>query len=80
GLFIIRRNKLITDNDMKVYIALKYLINKRMSTTQNDIELISGVTRNNINRSIKNLIEQDLLRKKQVQSTNGTFNIYTLKL
>ncbi|WP_172617354.1 helix-turn-helix domain-containing protein, partial [Clostridioides difficile] len=76
----IRRNKLITDNDMKVYIALKYLINKRMSTTQNDIELISGVTRNNINRSIKNLIEQDLLRKKQVQSTNGTFNIYTLKL
>ncbi|TQW40296.1 hypothetical protein D1N77_16615 [Clostridioides difficile] len=75
-----RRNKLITDNDMKVYIALKYLINKRMSTTQNDIELISGVTRNNINRSIKNLIEQDLLRKKQVQSTNGTFNIYTLKL
>ncbi|MDC9240964.1 helix-turn-helix domain-containing protein, partial [Clostridioides difficile] len=73
-------NKLITDNDMKVYIALKYLINKRMSTTQNDIELISGVTRNNINRSIKNLIEQDLLRKKQVQSTNGTFNIYTLKL
>ncbi|WP_207663222.1 hypothetical protein, partial [Clostridioides difficile] len=66
--------------DMKVYIALKYLINKRMSTTQNDIELISGVTRNNINRSIKNLIEQDLLRKKQVQSTNGTFNIYTLKL
>ncbi|MDV9591029.1 primase C-terminal domain-containing protein [Clostridioides difficile] len=42
GLFIIRRNKLITDNDMKVYIALKYLINKRMSTTQNDIELIMG--------------------------------------
>lgn len=80
GLFICRRNKLITDNDMKVYIALKYLINKRMSTTQNDIELISGVTRNHINRSINNLIKQDLLRKNQIQSIRGTFNSYTLKL
>lgn len=80
GLFICRRNKLITDNDMKVYIALKYLINKRMSTTQSDIELISGVTRNHVNRSINNLVKQDLIRKNQIQSTRGKFNSYTLKL
>lgn len=80
GLFICRRNKLITDNDMKIYIALKYLINKRMSTTQNDIELISGVPRTAINRSINNLIKQDLIRKKQVKSMQGMFNSYTLKL
>ena len=51
---------------MKIYIALKYLINKRMSTTQNDIELISGVPRTAINRSINNLVKQDLKKKKQV--------------
>lgn len=40
---------------MEIYIALKYLINKRMDTTQNDTELIPGVLRTAIDRSINKI-------------------------
>ena len=52
GLFICRYNKLITDNDMKVYLALKYLQGSNQTTTQLDIERISGVRRDKIKTSV----------------------------
>ena len=61
GLFICRINKLITDSDIKVYLALKYLKDTRQSVTQLDIERVSGVARTKINTSLKNLEYRDII-------------------
>ena len=80
GLFICRINKLITDSDMKVYLALKYLKDTRQPMTQLDIERVSGVTRNNINVSLKNLEYRDIIRIDKIKTNVGHCNDYTLKL
>ena len=80
GLFICRINKLITDSDMKVYLALKYLKDTRQSTTQLDIERVSGVRRDKINKSLKNLEYRDIIRIDKIKSNVGHCNDYTLKL
>lgn len=80
GLFICRINKLITDSDMKVYLALKYLKDTRQSVTQLDIERVSGVRRDNINKSLKNLENRDIIRIDKIKTNVGHCNDYTLKL
>ena len=80
GLFICRYNKLITDSDMKVYLALKYLQDTNQTTTQLDIERISGVRRDKINRSLTNLKKNIIIDIDKVKTNVGHCNIYTLKL
>lgn len=80
GLFICRINKLITDSDMKVYLALKYLKDTRQSTTQLDIERVSGVRRDKINKSLSNLEYRDIIRVDKIKTNVGHCNDYTLKL
>lgn len=80
GLFICRYNKLITDSDMKVYLALKYLQDTNQTTTQLDIERISGVRRDKINRSLTNLKKNLIIDIDKVKTNVGHCNIYTLKL
>ena len=80
GLFICRINKLITDSDMKVYLAIKYLKDTRQSVTQLDIERVSGVARTKINASLKNLENRDILRIDKIKTSVGHCNDYTLKL
>lgn len=80
GLFICRINKLITDSDMKVYLAIKYLKDTRQSVTQLDIERVSGVARTKINASLKNLEYRDILRIDKIKTSVGHCNDYTLKL
>lgn len=80
GLFICRYNKLITDSDMKVYLALKYLQDTNQTTTQLDIERISGVTRNNIDRSLKNLKKNLIIDIDKIKTSVGHCNTYILKL
>ncbi len=64
---------------MKVYLALKYLKDTRQATTQLDIERVSGVRRDNINKSLKNLENRDIIRNK-IKTNVGHCNDYTLKL
>lgn len=80
GLFICRINKLITDSDMKVYLAIKYLKDTRQSVTQLDIERVSGVRRDKINKSLTNLENRDILRIDKIKTSVGHCNDYTLKL
>ena len=80
GLFICRYNKLITDSDMKVYLALKYLQETKQTTTQLDIERVSGVRRDKINRSLTNLKKNLIIDIDKVKTNVGHCNIYTLKL
>lgn len=80
GLFICRINKLITDSDMKVYLALKYLKDTRQSVTQLDIERVSGVRRDKINKSLANLEHRDIIRVDKIKTNIGHCNDYTLKL
>lgn len=80
GLFICRINKLITDSDMKVYLALKYLKDTRQAITQLDIERVSGVRRDNINKCLKNLEYRDIIRVDKIKISVGHCNDYTLKL
>lgn len=80
GLFICRINKLITDSDMKVYLALKYLKDTRQQMTQLDIERVSGVRRDNINKCLKNLEHRDIIRVDKIKTNVGHCNDYTLKL
>lgn len=80
GLFICRINKLITDSDMKVYLALKYLKDTRQTMTQLDIERVSGVARTKINTSLKNLEYRDIIRVDKIKTNVGHCNDYTLKL
>lgn len=80
GLFICRINKLITDSDMKVYLALKYLKDTRQATTQLDIERVSGVRRDKINKSLANLEHRDIIRVDKIKTNVGHCNDYTLKL
>lgn len=80
GLFICRINKLITDSDMKVYLALKYLKDTRQPMTQLDIERVSGVARTKINTSLKNLEHRDIIRVDKIKTSVGHCNDYTLKL
>lgn len=80
GLFICRINKLITDSDMKVYLALKYLKDTRQPMTQLDIERVSGVARTKINASLKNLEYRDIIRVDKIKTNVGHCNDYTLKL
>lgn len=75
-----RINKLITDSDMKVYLALKYLKDNRQPMTQLDIERVSGVRRGNIYKCLKNLEHIDIIRVDKIKINVGHCNDYTLKL
>lgn len=65
---------------MKVYLALKYLKDTRQSTTQLDIERVSGVRRDKINKSLSNLEYRDIIRVDKIKTNVGHCNDYTLKL
>ncbi|MDB8790429.1 hypothetical protein PN398_06830 [Romboutsia sp. 1001216sp1] len=65
---------------MKVYLALKYLKDTRQPITQLDIERVSGVRRDNINKCLKNLEHRDILRIDKIKTSVGHCNDYTLKL
>ena len=65
---------------MKVYLALKYLQDTNQTTTQLDIERISGVRRDKINRSLTNLKKNLIIDIHKVKTNVGHCNIYTLKL
>ena len=80
GLFICRINKLITDRDMKVFLALKYLHESRQNVTQLDIQRVSGIEQNNISLSIKNLEKRKLITVEKIKTERGYCNSYTIKM
>lgn len=80
GLFICRINKLISDSDMKVFLALKYLHESRLEMTQLDIQRISGIEQNNISKSIKNLEKRDIIEVEKIKTENGYCNKYIIKM
>ena len=81
GLFICRVNKLISDTDMKVFLALKYLHVSRLDMTQLDIERVSGVRRDKISQSIKNLEKRDIIEVEKIKTSNGYYcNKYIIKM
>lgn len=66
---------------MKVYLALKYLKDTKQSVTQLDIERVSRVRRDNINKSLKNLEIRDIIiRIDKIKTNVEHCNDYTLKL
>lgn len=80
GMFICRINKLISDTDMKVYLALKYLHECRLEMTQLDIERVSGVRRDKISQAVKNLEKRDIIEVEKIKTESGYCNKYIIKM
>ena len=78
NLFIAKLQKVIKDNDLKVAIALRYLMTTRQDVTLENIEYISGIDLRNINKSLNNLKKAKLIIVDKIKTSTGKCNSYQL--
>lgn len=78
NLFTAKLQKLIKDNDLKVAIALRYLMKNKQDVTLENISFISGVLVNHINRSLNNLVKAKLIIVNKIKTDTGKCNSYQL--
>ena len=78
NLFTARLQKLIKDNDLKVAIALRYLIASRQDVTLENIAYVSGIDISNINKSINSLKKSKLVIVDKIKTSKGKCNSYQL--
>lgn len=78
NLFTAKLQKSIKDNDLKVAIALRYLITTRQDVTYEDIGHLSGIDSTNINKHIKALGKAKLIIVDKIKTSNGKCNSYQL--
>ncbi|MEG0181588.1 MAG: primase C-terminal domain-containing protein [Peptostreptococcaceae bacterium] len=78
NLFTARLQKLIKDNDLKVAIALRYLMASRQDVTLENVAYVSGVDVSNINKSINSLKKSKLVIVDKIKTSKGKCNSYQL--
>ena len=78
NLFTARLQKLIKDNDLKVAIALRYLMASRQDVTYEDIAYLVGIDSTNINKHIRALEKAKLIIVDKLSTSNGKCNSYQL--
>ena len=78
NLFTAKIQKIIKDNDLKVAIALRYLISSRQMTTLEDISFLTGISENNVSRSLKSLKDNKLIMVDKIKTQKGICNSYQL--
>lgn len=78
NLFTAKLQKSIKDNDLKVAIALRYLMKTKQDVTLENISFISGVPINHINRSLNNLVKAKLVIVDKIKTREGKCNSYQL--
>ena len=70
--------KLIKDNDLKVAIALRYLMANNTTVTLEDISYLTGIKTNNIPKILSNLIGAKLIIVDKIKGNKGLCNTYQL--
>lgn len=70
--------KLIKDNDLKVAIALRYLMANNPTVTLEDISYLTGIKTNNIPKILSNLIDAKLIIVDKIKGNKGLCNTYQL--
>ena len=78
NLFTARLQKLIKDNDLKVAIALRYLMASRQDVTYEDIAYLVGIDSTNINKHIRALEKAKLIIVDKLSTSDGKCNSYQL--
>ncbi|MEG2058106.1 MAG: helix-turn-helix domain-containing protein, partial [Romboutsia sp.] len=78
NLFTAKLQKLIKDNDLKVAIALRYLMASRQDVTYEDIAYLVGIDSTNINKHIRALEKAKLIIVDKLSTSNGKCNSYQL--
>lgn len=78
NLFTAKLQKIIKDNDLKVAIALRYLMTTRQDVTLENIEYVSGIDLRNINKSLNNLKKAKLIIVDKIKTSTGKCNSYQL--
>lgn len=78
NLFVFKIQKIIKDNDLKVAIALRYLITTRQSTTLEDISYLTGIDTKNIPKILSNLVGAKLIIVDKIKGKKGLCNSYQL--
>ena len=78
NLFVFKMQKLIKDNDLKVAIALRYLMANNPTVTLEDISYLTGIKTNNIPKILSNLIDAKLIIVDKIKGNKGLCNTYQL--
>lgn len=78
NLFVFKMQKIIKDNDLKVAIALRYLMTNNQTVTIEDISHLTGISVNNIPKILSNLINAKLIIVDKVKGNKGLCNTYQL--
>lgn len=78
NLFVAKMQKIIKDNDLKVAIALRYLMANNQTVTLEDISYLTGIKTNNIPKILSNLIDAKLIIVDKIKGNKGLCNTYQL--
>lgn len=78
NLFVAKMQKIIKDNDLKVAIALRYLISNNQTVTLEDISYLTGIPMTNVSKCIGHLKESNLIIVDKIKSNRSVCNSYQL--
>lgn len=78
NLFVAKMQKIIKDNDLKVAIALRYLIANNQTVTLEDISYLTGIPMTNVSKCIGHLKESNLVIVDKIKSNRSICNSYQL--
>lgn len=78
NLFVAKMQKIIKDNDLKVAIALRYLITNNQTVTLEDISYLTGIPMTNVSKCIGHLKESNLVIVDKIKSNRSVCNSYQL--
>ncbi len=78
NLFVAKMQKIIKDNDLKVAIALRYLITNNQTVTLEDISYLTGIPMTNVSKCIGHLKESNLVIVDKIKSNRSICNSYQL--
>ncbi len=78
NLFVAKMQKIIKDNDLKVAIALRYLIASNQTVTLEDISFLTGISPENVSRCVNNLKKANLVITDKIKGNKGLCNTYQL--
>ena len=70
--------KIIKDNDLKVAIALRYLMANNQTVTLEDISYLTGISSDNVPRCVNNLKKANLVIVDKIKGNKGLCNTYQL--
>ena len=78
NLFVAKMQKIIKDNDLKVAIALRYLMANNQTVTLEDISYLTGISSDNVPRCVNNLKKANLVIVDKIKGNKGLCNTYQL--